>query len=110
MVFCLSNKLNEDIVMATWLEVVAGIAVGGIGAAVVISAVAGARSYTQSTGQGGGVDNPDDPCGGCRDAKKWWDSLSGTEQAAFTGWYAYKRLRCRASGCSFSALGGRHRQ
>ena len=76
------------------------IAVGFIVVLVVGSAVAGEADST-SSGNSGGVDQDGEKCEGCRSAKRWWNNLSRWKKVAYAGWYAYKKLQCNASGCSF---------
>jgi hypothetical protein len=68
--------------------------------AVVVSILAGENDST-SSGNSGGVDQDGATCQGCKNAAKWYRSLPWYKKAAYAAWWAYKKVQCAASGCSF---------
>lgn len=70
-------------------------------AVVVVGSILAGEGDNASSGGSGGVDQNSQKCEGCKKAKAWYNSLPNWKKGLYTFWYAYKKIQCNLSGCSF---------
>ena len=59
-----------------------------------------ASKEAAAAGVPSGASTPQDACGGCKIANKWWNSLPIWKKILYVLWWLTKFIQCTGNGCS----------